>query len=120
MASGYMGRANKDDAYFLGKIEADLIFVIDHSGGLTAEKLADDPILLDSFLLLRIVQIAENGAKLTSAFRNAHPEISWAAIKGMRNLIVHDYGRIKPEIVADTVLNGFPDMLNIIRGLKDK
>jgi len=45
--------------------------------------LAIKRLLIDS-IMFRLVQIAENGEKLTLAFKEKHSEIQWKAIKGMR------------------------------------
>ena len=74
----------KDDHYFLEKITSDLKFVIDHTQGMTQEEMTENDLLIDS-VMFRIVQVAENGAKLSETFRAAHPDIPWAAIRGMRN-----------------------------------
>ena len=60
--------------------------------------------------MFRIIQIAENGEKLTNEFKESHGEIRWKAIKGMRNRIVHDYGFIDMTVVYDTVTNSIPEL----------
>ena len=40
----------------------------------------------------------------------AHPDIPWAAIRGMRNRIVHNYGVVSMTVVYDTVINHIPKM----------
>ena len=99
----------KDDSYFLEKITSDLKFVIDHTQGMTQEEMTENDLLIDS-VMFRIVQVAENGAKLSEAFRMAHPDIPWAAIRGMRNRIVHNYGVVSMTVVYDTVINHIPKM----------
>ena len=54
----------KDDRYFLEKITSDLKFVIDHTQGMTQEEMTENDLLIDS-VMFRIVQVAENGAKLS-------------------------------------------------------
>ena len=58
--------------------------------------------------MFRLIQIAENNAKLSDDFKARHSEVSWTAIKGMRNKIVHDYGAADMDIVLDTVRNYIP------------
>lgn len=38
----------KDDAYYLGKIVADLSFLIEHTSGKTKDEIVSDAVLLDS------------------------------------------------------------------------
>ena len=108
----------KNDAYYIEKIKADLAFVIAHTRGKTKADIEQDELLLDS-ILFRIIQIAENNSKLSETFKQAHPEVPWLAIKGMRNRIVHDYGYVDLSIVYDTVTRGMPEMLDKLRALED-
>lgn len=99
----------KNDAYYLGKIKADLLFIIQHTEGKTKNEIGSDELLLDS-VMFRIIQIAENNSKLSDEFKAAHGTVPWLAIKGMRNRIVHDYGAVDISVVYDTVINGIPLM----------
>lgn len=104
----------KDDKYYLGKIIADLEFLINHTKGKTLGELESDPVLIDS-VMFRIIQIAENNSKLTQRFQTEHKNVPWMAIKGMRNRIVHDYAFIDLEIVYDTVANSIPKLYEELR-----
>ena len=41
-----------------------------------------------------IVQIGELAKRFSDDFRTRHAEISWAGIKGLRNIFVHEYEKI--------------------------
>jgi uncharacterized protein with HEPN domain len=50
--------------------------------------------------LLHLIQVlGETASRTTAAFRDAHPELPWAQMVGMRNRIVHGYGDVDPDIV---------------------
>lgn len=99
----------KNDKYYLDKIVADLKFIIDHTKGKKQAEIEENDLLIDS-IMFRIIQIAENNNCLSDEFKNAHREIPWMAIKGMRNKIVHNYGVVNMSIVYDTVMHGIPEM----------
>lgn len=99
----------KNDRYYLGRIKTDLKFVIDHTAGKSKEEIEADELLIDS-IMFRIIQVSENGGKLTDEFKAAHTEVPWLAVKGMRNRIVHDYGYVDLTVVYDTVIHGIPEM----------
>jgi len=105
----------KNDAYYLNKMISDLEFMIEHTKGKTSNEIEENPLLMDS-IMFRLVQIAENGEKLTASFKSEHNEVKWKAIKGMRNRIVHDYGFIDMTIVYDTITKSIPELY---RQLKD-
>ncbi|MBR5382219.1 MAG: DUF86 domain-containing protein [Clostridia bacterium] len=46
-----------------------------------------------------ILQIGELVGRLSSAFQEAHPEIPWRKIRGMRNYVAHEYGTIDVSLV---------------------
>jgi uncharacterized protein with HEPN domain len=50
--------------------------------------------------LLHLIQmLGQAASRTTAAFRDAHPELPWAQIIGMRNRIVHGYDHVDPDIV---------------------
>ena len=116
----------KGDGFYLEKIVADLKFVIDHTKGMTQTEMGENDLLMEENDLLidsvmfRIVQVAENGAKLSEAFRMAHPDIPWAAIRGMRNRIVHNYGVVSMTVVYDTVINHIPRMYAMLIAIMEE
>ncbi len=58
---------------------------------------ADDTLQL---ALTHLIQVVGAAASRTSAvFREAHPEVPWAQIIGMRNRIVHDYEDVNLDVV---------------------
>ena len=100
----------KNDGYFIEKIIKDIKFLIEHTEKLTLKEMQDDEVLLDC-IMFRLVQISENSSKLTDDFKNKNREIPWAAIRGLRNRLVHDYGEVDLSIVYDAVKNDIPKLL---------
>ena len=101
---------SKHDEYYLEKIIKDIKFLIEHTNNLSLADIQRDEVLLDC-IMFRLVQISENSGKLTEDFKKYRPHISWAAIRGLRNRLVHDYGEVDLTIVYDTVKNDIPLLL---------
>ena len=80
----------KNDQYHLGKIKADIAFIVAHMKDVTAQELNDNEILLDS-MLFRMIQISENAKKLSLEYKADNGNIPWDAMSGLKNRIVHDY-----------------------------
>lgn len=56
-----------------------------------------------------ILQIGELVGRLSDELRErTKQEIDWRAIKGMRNIIVHDYGEIRLQVVWDVATCDIP------------
>ena len=106
----------KNDAYYVKKMLTDIKFIIYKTKGITLQGLKDDEVLCDS-ALFRLIQISENSIKLTQEFRDAHKDIPWQAIKGMRNRIVHEYGEVNFGIVYDTITKSIPDICQKLEDL---
>jgi uncharacterized protein with HEPN domain len=63
----------------------------------------------------RIQIIGEAARRVSSAGRQAHPEIPWRQITGMRHRIVHDYLNIRYSVVWEVVTR---DLLALIEALE--
>jgi len=50
-----------------------------------------------------VAQVGERARSISRRTRADHPAIPWAAIIGMRDRIYHDYGRVDPAVLGDTV-----------------
>ncbi len=59
---------------------------------------------------LCLMQIGELTNKLSDEFKAAHSEIPWRAIRGMRNIVAHEYGKIDEETVWETAENGTKEL----------
>ena len=58
-----------------------------------------------------ILQIGELVGKLSPELRSATAEkINWPQIKGMRNIVVHDYGEIDHNFVWDVIMKDIPGL----------
>lgn len=61
--------------------------------------------------LMLIGEIATTLLKDHPEFVNAHSEIPWRDMKGMRNRIAHSYYQIDLDVVWDTVRTALPNLL---------
>lgn len=52
-----------------------------------------------SAVLYQIAILGEAVKRISQDFRNQHPEISWAAIAGMRDKLIHDYEGVDTQRV---------------------
>ena len=98
---------SKNDDYYLDKIFVELEFIIEYTKNKTLDDLRNDKSLLRA-IMFSFIQISENNEKLSTQFKENHKEISWKAMKGMRNLIVHNYGKVDLKIVYNTIKVSIP------------
>lgn len=57
-----------------------------------------------------LAQIGELSGRVSEELQKQYPDIPWKQIKGMRNLIIHDYTGIDMRIVKDTVEHDIPQL----------
>ena len=56
-----------------------------------------------------ILQIGELAGKLSPEFREATAhQVQWVPIRGMRNLVAHNYGSMSRDILWETALRDIP------------
>lgn len=56
-----------------------------------------------------IMQIGELAGKLSAEFRSASADrIQWGPVKGMRNLVAHDYANVSQDIIWETAVTDIP------------
>jgi uncharacterized protein with HEPN domain len=82
--------------------------------GISFEQLLTDSIKLRAFE--RIMElVGESIKRVPQDFRDAHPEIPWRKIAGMRDVISHAYEDLAYEVLWDAVEMNFPVVLSDLK-----
>lgn len=68
-------------------------------------------------VLRNLAVIGEAVRALPSETRDRAPEVAWGAIAGLRNVVVHEYFRIDPELILDIVDNQLGPLADRLRQL---
>ena len=64
------------------------------------------------FALAHLLQvIGEAARRVSKQFCDAHSQIPWKAIVGMRHKVVHDYMNVDEDVVWDTVVKELPPLV---------
>ena len=103
----------KNDRYYIDKIITDLQFIVNHTKGVDKQNFEENELLQDS-VMFRLVQIAENSSKISESFKARHMAVAWMQVRGLRNRIVHDYGKIDLTVIFDTIKNDIPTLLEYL------
>jgi len=105
----------RDDAYLLDMLLAARkaqAFTV----GVTQDQFEHDEILQNA--VIRVIQIiGEAASKVSDEFRQAHPEIPWHGIIGMRHRLVHDYLHIDLIRVWQVVEKDIPALVPLLEPL---
>jgi uncharacterized protein with HEPN domain len=73
--------------------------------------------LIQTWIIHHIQIVGEAAARLSDSFHNEHPEIPWAQIAAMRNILVHEYFGVDLEEIWRTVEHDLPDLKRRIQKL---
>lgn len=75
--------------------------------------------LLQSGVAYQLVIIGEASGHLSSEVRDRHDDIPWKAIRGLRNVVTHEYRRLDLDTLYITATAEVPELLqkilNILR-----
>lgn len=61
--------------------------------------------------------IGEAATQLTSAYKQAHPEVPWRKISDFRNVLTHEYFAIDLNLVWEIIQKDLPDLKKQIEHL---
>jgi uncharacterized protein with HEPN domain/predicted nucleotidyltransferase len=106
----------KDERAYLDDMLSAAERIARRVAGLTRTEYDADEDLRDA-LLYRLQTIGEAASKVSRETRDAHPDIPWAAMIGMRNRIVHAYDRLDDDLVWQVVTEDLPPLITALRRL---
>lgn len=75
--------------------------------------------LIQTWVIHHLQIIGEAAARLDRDFHDAHPDIPWAEIVAMRNILVHDYFGIDLEEIWSAIERDLPGLKAALRTLLD-
>ena len=85
------------------------------------EETSWDLFRLDRMRQLAVIKsievIGEAATRLSEQFRNAHPQLPWNEIVGMRHRLVHGYFEINIARVWQTAINDLPGLVETLEKL---
>lgn len=76
--------------------------------------------LLQTWIVHHLQIIGEASRKLSNAARKTYPEIPWAQIIAMRNILVHDYFGVDTEEVWAAVKKDIPRLKGALKSILKK
>jgi uncharacterized protein with HEPN domain len=83
---------------------------------MTFERFVDDPKTIKA-VALNVIVIGEAAANVPDDVVNAHPEIAWHLMRGMRNRLVRDYFGMDPQVIWETAKHDLPPLVESLRNV---
>lgn len=96
-------------------VEVDLAL---KSFGREKNEFLQNPVLRNA-CAMPIMQIGELAKHLPDDFLQAHSEIPWHHIKGMRNFFAHDYMNMDVEVIWETATEDVPALQSKLKMIQD-
>jgi len=97
----------KDDSVFLGHILDEINFLTNHVESLEFEALLEDE-LLQRGVVRSLEIIGEASKNISLELKEAHPEIEWKMMAGMRDRLIHHYFQVNWKIVWNVLTKEIP------------
>ena len=105
----------RDQAYLLDMLTA-ARDARDFAAGLTREKY--EASRLAQYAVSHALQIiGEAAGRVSDDTRNSVVDVPWTQLIGLRNRLVHDYGRIDRDILWDTLQVDIPSLIDQLERL---
>lgn len=99
---------------YCGEVET-ILARLDHS---------EDAFLKDKGLsagaVFYIAQIGELAAHFSEEFKEEHCKIPWREIRGMRNILIHEYHTASPKTIWETATEDIPALRAMLLECKKK
>jgi uncharacterized protein with HEPN domain len=109
-------RPDSGDAAYLWDMREHAQRVIEMVAGIDLKQYARDQ--KTRMAVERGIEIIGEAARhVSSALRQAHPEIPWSRIIGQRNVLIHEYGAVIDDLVWETASRDVPEMLRLLEPL---
>lgn len=97
----------KSDRVYLQHMVEAVVLIEGYIVGKSFEDLPQEPLLQDG-LVRQLTIVGEAARRLSPTLQEAHPEIPWSDIVGMRHILIHDYFDVDLQEVWKTVRSDLP------------
>jgi len=87
--------------------------------GMTYENFTQDSRTIDA-VVRNFAILGEAVRHIPQHIQEKHPDVPWSAMAAMRNILIHDYERIDPEIIWRTILDDLPLLPGPLKAIKNE
>jgi len=109
---------SKKDRDYLNDILYSIEMIYEYSDGISKQDFYKSQEKQD-LIVHRLEIIGEAAKRLSDEVINNYPRVPWREIKGMRDVLIHQYDSILLEIVWETFKNKIPELEIEIKNILD-
>lgn len=70
----------------------------------------ENDILVNNTIMFQFLLIGDYAVRISNEYKNNKNNIDWSKIKGLRNIVVHDYDRVRYDVIDDTIKNDLTEL----------
>ncbi len=101
---------------FVADIVDAVVAIDDYTAGLTREEFFGDRLRLDA-VIKNLAVIGEAAGRVPADVAETSPQIPWAKMRGMRNVVVHEYFGIDHEVLWGTITDDLKPLVPLLTAL---
>ena len=83
---------------------------LEYTSGMTFEEFTGDRRTRDA-VIRNLMTMGESVRWIPGTIREAHPDVPWTTMRGVRNVVVHEYFGVDDRILWDTVVLDLPPLV---------
>jgi len=99
----------RDDTVYVRHILDAITRVQDYLSGVSFEQFSQNPLLQDG-VVRQLEIIGEAASNIADTFKDAHTDLPWSQMIGIRNRLIHAYFQVNLSIVWDTAQVDLPPL----------
>ncbi len=86
--------------------------------GMTYQTFAADSRTVEA-CVFNLSQMGELANRVDETFANAHAQVPWRLLYGLRNRIVHDYEGVNLQLIWEIISDDIPSLLAALRQIRE-
>jgi uncharacterized protein with HEPN domain len=83
--------------------------IADYTDGMTFDQFVSDARTMDA-VVRNLMTLGESIRWIPEPILDAHPSVPWRTLRGVRNVVVHEYFGVDPSILWETVRGDLPPL----------
>ena len=87
-----------------------------YTEGMTFEQFRSDSKTVDA-VVRNLEVIGEASRHIPAWVEEVHPEVPWADMRAMRNVLTHEYERVDLSVVWDTLQSNLPPLVPLLQAI---
>ncbi len=111
-----MPSVSRDPRLLLQDIDRGCERILRYVGARSRDEALGDDLILDG-ILMNFHLIGEAVKRLPDDLKEAHEDIPWRQIAGMRDVVAHLYFALDPEIIWDAIQHDVPTLHSRIQAI---